>query len=135
MRERLALLVCGLTLLLVAGLSWLFAVRHNPRGDAPVPARTAAPPPVESAGLRLFREQGCTNCHALGGSGNPRSPLDGVAARLDRAALYAWITGTGAAAEQLATSVVRRKERYRELPEADMKALIDALVANGGVPR
>ncbi len=131
MRERLALLLCGLTLVLATGLAWLFAVRHNPRPSHRAPP--AVSPPAQSVtGARLFLEQGCANCHAIGGAGNPRYPLDGVAARRDRAELEAWIGGTGVAAGQLAGSVVRRKERYRELPAEDMAALLDYLQAAGG---
>ena len=139
MRERIAILICWLTLGLVVGLSWLFALRHNPTASpasavspvAPVVASEPAlsPPPVNDAGSRLFREQGCTSCHVLGGIGNPRYPLDGVGARLNREELRTWITGTGPAATTLSAMVVRRKARYLEMPEADMAALIEWLGA------
>lgn len=136
MRERVAILVCWLTLGMVVGLSWLFALRHNPTAppaasDSPVaplvaePARS--PPPANDAGAGLFREQGCTSCHVLGGIGNPRYPLDGVGGRLNREELRAWITGTGPAATTLSAMMVRRKARYLEMPEADMAALIEWL--------
>lgn len=136
MRERIALLVCWLTLGMVAGLSWLFAVRHNPESPrtppvAPIAAPVLPPRPVAAneTGARLFREQGCTSCHALGGAGNPRYPLDGVGARRSRDELRAWTTGTGLAAERLSPMVVRRKERYQDLPDADMAALVEYLSA------
>ena len=137
MRERIALLVCWLALGLVVGLAWLFALRHNPTAPPAAPVSPVAPviasepapspPPANDAGARLFREQGCTTCHVLGGIGNPRYPLDGVGGRLSREELRAWITGTGPAASTLSAMVVRRKARYLEMPEADMTALIEWL--------
>ena len=141
MRERIAILVCWLTLGVVVGLSWLFALRHNPTAPpappvspvapvvAPEPAPPPSPTPANDAGPRLFREQGCTSCHVVGGIGNPRYPLDGVGARLNREELRAWITGTGPAASALSAMVARRKARYLEMPEADMAALIEWLAA------
>lgn len=83
----------------------------------------------------MFREQGCTSCHAVGGAGNPRHALDGVGARLNREELRAWTTGTGVAAERLSAMVLRRKQRYQELPDAELSALLDYLAAAGGPRR
>jgi mono/diheme cytochrome c family protein len=138
MRERIALLICWLTVVLVAGLSWLFAVRHNPAGAPAAPVAPRAVLPAVAAyedGARVFREQSCTSCHALGGAGNPRHGLDGVGARLNREELRMWTTGTGAAADKLSPMVARRKLRYQELPEAEMSALLDYLAAAGGPRR
>lgn len=140
MRERIALLICWLTAVLVVGLSWLFAVRHNPvmppaASAVPVAASAGVAVPANELGARLFREQGCTSCHAVGGTGNPRHALDGVGARLNREELRAWTTGTGVAAEKLSAMVLRRKQRYQELPDAELSALLDYLAAAGGPRR
>ncbi len=145
MRERLALLLCLVTLVLVVGLAAWFADRHNPPasvpgGGAPAPVATGEPArttgrAAEIPGARLFREQGCTSCHAFGGAGNPRYPLDGVGTRRTPAELRAWITGTGGAEERLAGSVVRRKQRYLELSPAELTALVDYLGPPGAAVR
>jgi mono/diheme cytochrome c family protein len=140
MRERIALLICWLTLVLIVGLSWVFAVRHNPVVApaalvAPAAATPGGPAPANEAGARVFREQGCTSCHALGGAGNPRHALDGVGARLNREELRAWTTGTGVAADRLSAMVVRRKQRYQEMADAELSALLDYLAAPGGARR
>jgi hypothetical protein len=125
MRERLALLLCLVTLVLVVGLAAWFAQRHNP--PASVPAAVAPEVkngPAVSPGAALLRDHGCTSCHSFRGTGNPRYPLDGVGDRRSPDELRAWITGTGVAATQLAGSVVRRKERYTELPPAEMAAIV-----------
>jgi mono/diheme cytochrome c family protein len=155
MRERLAVVVIALTLVLLVGLAGVFGVRHNPdestepapphaSADAPsapaapsvAPANVApppSPPPAPASavlrGAEVYREQRCATCHALAGAGNPRYPLDGVGARHDAEALRDWIVGTGAAAGALAGPVLRRKTAYRSLPAEDLAALVDYLAA------
>ena len=41
---------------------------------------------------RLDTKQGCARCHSIAGRGNPRSPLDGVGARLSAVEIRRWIT-------------------------------------------
>ena len=145
MREIVARLTSVLTVVMVLALAHLFAVRHNPAPAAlaappvatPV-APAAAPAPAADPGIahgrQVYADQRCASCHAIGGSGNPRNPLDGVGARLSRAELLDWVTGTGTATDQLAPAVARRKARYRDLPVNDMNALIAylaSLTANG----
>jgi hypothetical protein len=124
MRERLALLLCLVTLVLVVGLAAWFAQQHNPSASVPAVAPVAEKGPAVSPGAALLRDHGCTSCHSFRGTGNPRYPLDGVGERRSPDELRAWITGTGVAATQLAGSVVRRKERYTELPPAEMAAIV-----------
>jgi mono/diheme cytochrome c family protein len=141
MRELIAKGVCGLTLALVIGLSFLFAARHNRVARveaAPEPVITKPPPPpVEPApvppdiarGRMIFEEQNCGTCHSIEGAGNPRYPLDGVGSRLGKDELRMWITGTGEAADVLPGSIVKRKQRYREMPTADLNALLEFLLS------
>jgi mono/diheme cytochrome c family protein len=132
MREIIARLICVLTVVVVLALAHGFAARHNPQGARPIgkpeEVATAAGVTVSAPdivrGREVYAGQGCASCHAIAGSGNPRNPLDGVGARRSRAELLEWITGTGAAADQLSPAVVRRKERYRELSPRDSNALI-----------
>ena len=130
MREILARSVCLLTVAMVLALAHLFAQRHNPQVSTPVPAQAPtriAAPVVSSEVLRgreVYNAEGCSSCHAIAGVGNPRNPLDDVGARRTAAELREWITGTGSAVEQLSPAVVRRKQRYQELPESDLRAMV-----------
>jgi mono/diheme cytochrome c family protein len=134
MRELIARGVCGLALAVVVALSLLFAARHNRGASAEGSSEFAtlpSPPekPHASAseivrGRMVFQEQNCTACHSIEGTGNPRYPLDGVADRLKAGELPAWITGTGQAAGLLPASIVKRKQRYQQLPETDLNALV-----------
>ncbi len=163
MRERIAIMVCVLTLVAAVACSLIFSVRHNASEDAPLnmsgrremnrpapgetnivlAARTNATEPaptnmVESAvqseshgaavrGREIYEANRCSGCHSIAGTGNPRSPLDGVGARRTKEDLVDWITGTGTAAESLPSGVVRRKQRYSDLPPGDLTALVEYL--------
>ena len=132
MREIIARTLCLLTVAVVVALAHLFAEKHNPQVAAQVPATPAAAAVRSSDAVRgreVYNAQGCSSCHAIAGVGNPRNPLDDVGARRTAAELRAWITGTGSASEQLAPAVVRRKQRYLELPEAELQALVDYLAS------
>jgi mono/diheme cytochrome c family protein len=136
MREIIARTVCVLTVIVVLVLAHLFAARHNPRiavparlPEPPGETRVAGPSAEIVRGRVVYAEQGCASCHVIAGAGNPRNPLDGVGTRRTRAELLEWITGTGSAADQLSPAVVRRKERYRNVSQDDMNALM-AYLAN-----
>lgn len=129
MREIIARIVCATTVFVVLALSWLFAARHNPApgrlvaADSTRPAPRAELDPRVERGRIVYAAQGCASCHSIRGLGNPRHPLDEVGARLGAAELRDFVTGSGRAAEKLPSTVVRRKAKYRELPEDDLAAL------------
>jgi mono/diheme cytochrome c family protein len=152
MREKLAIAVCVLALVVVVALSFVFAVRHNPEtaaaspisaGSLPEPAPTdpaesnqvvaaTDPSPVAvnpdlERGRTIYVQQGCATCHAIAGSGNPRHPLDGTGDRWTTDELPHWILGTGVAADELSTAVRRRKQRYQNLSPEDLNALVTYL--------
>lgn len=154
MREQIARGIVFLTLVMILGLSALFAARHNREAaklgsepvlvpppasapapivapESPPPSPTAVAEPLASAtvprieqGRKVFTEQRCTACHSVAGEGNPRAPLDGVGALLTDDELRMWTLGIGDAAESLTVATQRRKQRYRSLSEADMSALV-----------
>jgi len=132
MRERWVWIVAVASGVLVVLLAWTFAKLQNKTHDAQadVAVEVAAPSPprlddaLVQAGHRVYQAQGCAMCHAVAGEGNPRLPLDGVADRLDAPALRDWALATGPAANALSARAVRMKASYRELPEADLQALV-----------
>jgi mono/diheme cytochrome c family protein len=143
MREMMARVMCVLASVMVIALSAVFAVRHNraapapilrePTRETPTPVDTAPAPvsarsPLDASrlarGREVYTREQCGSCHAFGGEGNPRRPLDGVGARMPPAELRAWITGTGVAVGQLSPATVRRKQRYTEMSAEDFEALI-----------
>jgi mono/diheme cytochrome c family protein len=126
MREIIARVVCLLTVMGVVALAHLFAEKHNPQ-VTPSPVNPTAEPVRSSDAVRgrdVYNAQGCSSCHAIAGVGNPRNPLDDVGAHRTAAELREWITATGSATDQLSPAVVRRKQRYQELSEAELQALV-----------
>jgi mono/diheme cytochrome c family protein len=132
MREHWARLLALLTGALVVLLSAGFAVVQNPPGRAPVaiPAALVPEPDITGSaaladrGRQLFDDQGCVRCHSVAGHGSPRSPLDGVGARLDRDEIRHWIVGDDAVSEDLAPRVLAAKKPYQSLPEEELDALV-----------
>jgi cbb3-type cytochrome oxidase cytochrome c subunit len=116
LRETKAKVLSGLTAAVVAALAAVFSLLSNPGTSG-----AQADPRVE-AGRRAYERLGCALCHSIGGAGSPDSPLDGVGARHDAAALRAWIVGADPARAELPASIARRKARYADEP--DLNALV-----------
>lgn len=117
--------LAAVTALLVVALAAAFAALRNRGPTPPAPTPTAATAAIivadaaSEAGRRAFDKLNCGMCHSIGGRGNTDSPLDGISARRDRAAIREWTTGTGAARDRLPASIVRRKARYLNDPDLD----------------
>jgi mono/diheme cytochrome c family protein len=130
MRERLAKVLAALLTALVVLMAAFFARQRNEiEVPPPAPRAEAVPPPPSDAamvarGRAVFEAQSCERCHSVEGRGNPRSPLDGVGARLAPGALLDALTGTGATADRLTASTVRAKEAFGRLPPGDLAALV-----------
>lgn len=128
MRERLALLSAVITSVLVLAMSGLLAVRLQ--SDAVAGASSDAPTLEReeearlARGRALFFSEGCAGCHSVGGEGNPRGPLDGVAARRSLEQLRDFAFGTGTAAQELPRRIALAKSVYAELSEADREAIL-----------
>jgi mono/diheme cytochrome c family protein len=69
-------------------------------------------------GKEVYRAQRCARCHAIGGVGSRRSPLDGVGDRLTEAEIRKWIV-----APQTMNPKVR-KRAYDKLPPKELDALV-----------
>jgi len=74
-------------------------------------------------GTEVYGEQRCATCHAIGGVGNRRNPLDGVGSRLSADDIRKWIV----APREMNPKV--RKRAYDSLPAADLDALVTYLVS------
>ncbi|HET6604215.1 MAG TPA: c-type cytochrome [Xanthomonadaceae bacterium] len=134
MRERWVKLLVLLTAASVLGFATLFTIVQNgwpgagpSQSPGPKPARVQQAPLDATRiarGRELIQSRGCLRCHAVGGIGNPRSPLDRAAARRDAAALREWTLATGEAADALPARARAVKQDYRDLPHEDLDALI-----------
>ncbi len=124
MRERWALALAVLTGLLVVLGSVAFSLVRN-AGDSAVGMKAA--PAQGSPGRAVFEAQGCLGCHSVAGKGSPRSPLDGVGARLSRQQLSEWAIGAASVADNLSPRALQAKRANAQLPREDMDALLDYL--------
>lgn len=133
MRERWARLLAFTTGLLVLLLSAAFAAIQNPAAtpaEAEPVAATAAPSPERLArGRAVLEANDCLRCHSIAGEGSPRSPLDGVGARVPRAELHDWVVASDAVRDDLSPRAVTAKAAYLGLPAEDMEALLDYLAS------
>ena len=140
MREKNAIVVAVLTVCFAIGVSTFFAWKHNVsvvegpptlsgsgKSDASAQSEPASTNEPVLPGAAIYDAKHCGTCHSIKGVGNPRYPLDGVGARLNRAELGDAIVGTGSAAAKMSGAVRQRKARYTEMPEDEMSKLIDYL--------
>lgn len=82
-----------------------------------------------NTGAAVFEKQKCALCHALGGRGNAKGPLDGVGAKLSADDIRKWIVTP---AEMTAASKATRKpamRAYPNLPQEDLDAIVAFLAA------
>ena len=141
MRERIAMLVATAGVCFAILVSATFAWKHNRGGsgarpalvseasgtarmvtETPQPERKPAPP-----GRLIFESQHCGTCHSIHGVGNPRYPLDGVGARLERSELREAIEGAGARGSKMPKAIRQKKAGYAKLSHKEMTTLIDYL--------
>jgi mono/diheme cytochrome c family protein len=75
-------------------------------------------------GIKVYAEQKCAVCHAIGGKGNPKGPLDDVGSRLSADEVRQWMANP---AEMTKKTKAERKppmRAYPNLPKEDLDALV-----------
>lgn len=134
MREALARMLALATGLVVLATAMAFGWYQNPgSGEAiaaePRPASATEPASsadrsLETRGREVYVDAGCAGCHAIGGEGNPRNPLDGVGSRLSPDEIRHFTVADPAVAEDLAPRVVAAKRKFAKMPAEDLDALV-----------
>ena len=86
-------------------------------------AATAAAQDAKVArGEKLFADQKCAVCHSIGGKGNKKGPLEGVASKLSSDEIRSWITDAKGMTAK--TKASRKPEmKVYHLPKEDVEAL------------
>lgn len=75
-------------------------------------------------GMKVYDEQKCAMCHAIGGKGNAKGPLDDVGSRLTADEIRAWMIN---AAEMTKKTNAQRKppmKAYTSLSKEDLEAIV-----------
>ncbi|MBX3726883.1 MAG: cytochrome c [Xanthomonadales bacterium] len=132
MRERWARRLALLTCLLVLGLTAAFAAVRNLPVTLGAASHSAVDPgaaedteaAVLALGRQVYDQNDCAACHAIAGTGSPRSPLDGVGSALAPAQIREWVIGGDSIAEDLSPRALRTKQAYRSLPAEQLDALV-----------
>ena len=86
-------------------------------------AAAAAAQDGVSKGQQVFTDQKCSLCHAIGGKGNAKGPLDEVGSKLSAADIRAWITDAKDMTAKMKTTRKPEMKQY-SLPKADVDALV-----------
>ena len=128
MREKWARRIVYLTALIVLLLAFIFARIQNP-GQEQVSSSERKPSVVLDSkaierGRQIYEQQGCGFCHSIAGQGNPRNPLDGVETKRTASELRNFITGSDTLQGLLTTSIRKMKQKYKELSDDDLDALV-----------
>jgi mono/diheme cytochrome c family protein len=81
-------------------------------------------------GKAVYDAQRCSLCHAIGGRGNAKGPLDGVGAKLSAADIRKWIVSP----KEMKSTTNRKPEMraYPNLPAADLDALVAYMLSLEG---
>jgi mono/diheme cytochrome c family protein len=84
---------------------------------------TFAQDPKIQRGLKVYTDQKCSLCHAIGSHGNAKGPLDDVGSKLSADEIRQWITDAkGMTAKTKATRKPEMKQY--SLPKDDVDALV-----------
>lgn len=132
MRELWARRIAAITGLMVVLLSAAFAAVQNPPAT-PALAVAMGVDGADAALLARGREvvvaNDCLMCHSIAGEGSPRSPLDGVGARLSETEILHFAIADEAVQEELAPRAIKAKRPYAELPQEDLQAMVAYLAS------
>jgi mono/diheme cytochrome c family protein len=85
---------------------------------------TAAAETAVERGQKLFADQKCSLCHAIGGKGNPKGPLDDVGSRLKADEIRMWIASPKEMAEKTKATRKPPMKSYPNLQKDDVDALV-----------
>jgi mono/diheme cytochrome c family protein len=80
-------------------------------------------------GTKVYADQKCSVCHAIGGKGNAKGPLDEVGSTLKAEEIHAWLVNAG---EMTKTTTAERKpamKAYTNLSKEDVDALVAYMVS------
>ena len=83
---------------------------------------------AKAAGEKVYAENKCSVCHALGGKGNAKGPLDEVGSKLTADEIRAWITDAKGMTAK--TKAARKPEmKAYTLPKEEVDGLVAYLSA------
>jgi mono/diheme cytochrome c family protein len=86
-------------------------------------AGTAAAQDAKAKGEKVYTDSKCSLCHAIGGHGNAKGPLDEVGSKLSADEIRQWVTDAKGMTAK--TKAARKPEmKAYTLPKDDVDALV-----------
>jgi mono/diheme cytochrome c family protein len=75
-------------------------------------------------GMKVYAEQKCSVCHAVGGKGNPKGALDDVGKTLKPEEIRAWLVNPAEVARKTKAERKPPMRAYSNLSKEDLDALV-----------
>lgn len=95
---------------------------------APPARRVAAQDPSLLRGMQIYEEQGCAECHSIGGRGNTAGKLDNVAGQLTDDQIRQWLLDPQTMTAKRGSTRQPPMRDYSEMPDEDVEALMTYLL-------
>lgn len=75
-------------------------------------------------GMKVYAAQKCPGCHAIGGKGNVKGPLDDVGDRLTENDIRAWMINPPEMTKKAKAERKPAMRSYQTLPKEDLDAVV-----------
>jgi mono/diheme cytochrome c family protein len=85
---------------------------------------SAQTPAAIEKGLQVYAAQKCAICHAIGGKGNAKGPLDGVGTKLSADEIHQWIVDAPGMTAKTKAPRKPAMKAYASLSKEDTAALV-----------
>ena len=89
-----------------------------------IPSVLAADDALVKKGQEVYGARKCSMCHSVAGKGNPKGPLDGVAAKWKPEEIREWIVNWKEMAEKHHATRKPPMPDFSKLPKEDVDALV-----------
>ena len=103
----------GTAVTLAAGLVILSAVAASAQDKAQI-----------ERGMKVYADQKCAVCHAIGGKGNAKGPLDDVGSRLTADEIRAWMVNPAEMTKKANAARKPPMKAYNNLSKEDLDAIV-----------
>lgn len=80
-------------------------------------------------GMKVYADQKCSICHAIGGKGNAKGALDDVGSQLKADAIRGWLVSPTEMTKKMKADRKPAMRAYPNLPKEDLDALVAYLLS------
>jgi mono/diheme cytochrome c family protein len=80
-------------------------------------------------GMKVYADQKCALCHAIGGKGNAKGALDAVGSRLKAEEIREWVVHPAEMTKKMKAERKPQMKAYPNLSKEDLDALVSYLVS------